>query len=99
MLSRQQVLAKVIQRQNKSYLLMRGSQAAFSHLVNYEVHQPPAEGSLTDYTLDTRMANSKYYNPHTFDPQNLDYQRDVRMSKRDELPDEIDSSDIAESLY
>ena len=45
------------------------------------------------------MANSKYYNPHTFDPQNLDYQRDVRMSKRDELPDEIDSSDIAENLY
>ena len=45
------------------------------------------------------MANSKYYNPHTFDPQNLDYQRDVRMSKRDEIPDEIDSAEIAENLY
>ena len=49
--------------------------------------------------LDTRQANSKYYNPNTFDPQQLDYQRDVRMSKRDELPDEIDSSEIAEGMY
>lgn len=45
------------------------------------------------------MANSKYYNPHTFDPQNLDYQKDVRLSVRDELPDEIDSADVAEGLY
>ena len=45
------------------------------------------------------MANSKYYNPHTFDPQNMDYQRDVRLAKRDELPDEIDSADISENLY
>ncbi len=45
------------------------------------------------------MANSKYYNPATFDPQNLDYQQDVRLSVRDELPDEFDSADIAESLY
>ena len=45
------------------------------------------------------MANSKYYNPHTFDPQNQDYQRDVRLSVRDELPDSFDSADIAESVY
>lgn len=45
------------------------------------------------------MANSKYYNPNTFDPQNLDYQKDVRLSVRDELPDEVDSADIAEGLY
>ena len=49
--------------------------------------------------LDTRMANSKYYNPNTFDPQQQDYQRDVRLAKRDELPDEVDSSDIAEGIY
>ena len=49
--------------------------------------------------MDTRQANSKYYNPHTFDPQMLDYQRDVRLSVRDELPDEIDSADVAESMY
>ena len=86
---------------------MRSSQAAFSDFSNktgaalatHEVHQPPAVGSQNDYMIDTEMANSKYYNPHTFDPQNLDYQRDVRMSKRDEIPDEIDSSDIAEGLY
>ena len=93
------MLAKVIQRQNKSFFLLRSSQASFSHLVTHEVHQPPAVGSQNDYMIDTKMANSKYYNPHTFDPQNLDYQRDVRLSKRDELPDEIDSSDIAENLY
>ena len=49
--------------------------------------------------IDTRMANSKYYNPQTFDPQNLDYQRDVRLAVRDELPDEVDSADVSESLY
>ena len=45
------------------------------------------------------MANSKYYNPHTWDPQNLEYQNDVRLNVRDELPDEIDASDIAEGMY
>ena len=45
------------------------------------------------------MANSKYYNPHTFDPINEDYQRDVRLSLRDELPDEVDVADISEGIY
>ena len=45
------------------------------------------------------MANSKYYNPQTFDPQNLDYQQDIRLNSRDELPDSFDSADFAEDLY
>lgn len=45
------------------------------------------------------MANSKHYNPHTFDPQQLDYQQDVRLAVRDEIPDEVDASDIAENLH
>jgi hypothetical protein len=45
------------------------------------------------------MANSKFYNPHTFDPQRLDYQEDVRLNVRDELPDHLDSSDLAEATY
>ena len=45
------------------------------------------------------MANSKYYNPHTFNPENLAYQEDIRLNSRDELPSEIDSTDIAESMY
>ena len=45
------------------------------------------------------MANSKYYNPHTFDPQSLEYQRDVRLAVRDELPTDISNEDIAESMY
>ena len=49
--------------------------------------------------LDTKMANSKYYNPHTFNPENLAYQEDIRLNSRDELPSEIDSTDIAESMY
>ena len=49
--------------------------------------------------LDTKAANSKYYNPATFDPASADYQDDVRLAVRDELPDELDSSDIAESFY
>ena len=71
----------------------------FAQLVNWETSQPPKEGSLTDYHLDTHAANSKFYNPHTFDPQTLDYQEDVRLAVRDELPDEVDASDIAENLY
>lgn len=45
------------------------------------------------------MANSKYYNPQHFDPQALDYQRDVRLAVRDELPDEINAADISETFY
>ena len=36
--------------------------------------------------LDTQMSNSKYYNPHTFDPETLAYQEDIRMIGRDEIP-------------
>lgn len=49
--------------------------------------------------LDTKLANSKYYDPHLFDPQRLDYQEDVRLAVRDELPDELDASDIAEAMH
>lgn len=49
--------------------------------------------------VDTKQANSKYYNPYTFDPQQIDYQQDVRLAVRDELPDEIDASDMAEYMY
>ena len=49
--------------------------------------------------MDTKQANSKYYNPATWDPASADYQDDVRLSVRDELPDEMDASDIAESFY
>jgi hypothetical protein len=41
---------------------------SFALLTNYETSQPPKVGSKTDYHLDTKAANSKYYNPHTFDP-------------------------------
>jgi hypothetical protein len=45
----------------------------FALLTNYETSQPAKVGSKTDYHLDTKAANSKYYNPHTFDPQQDDY--------------------------
>lgn len=60
------------------------------------------KSSLTPFLsdiLDTKQANSKYYNPATWDPSSADYQDDVRLSVRDELPDEMDASDIAESFY
>ena len=69
-------------------------------LVNWETEQPPAEGSLPDDGIvDDKLANSKWYNPYSFDPSNLAYQEDIRMSHRDEVPDELDPSDIAENLY
>ena len=75
------------------------SRRGLSLLTNYETTQPNKPGSKSDYHLDTKAAHSKYYNPHTFDPQLEDYQQDVRLNVRDELPDEIDSADIAESMY
>ena len=49
--------------------------------------------------LDTHAANSKHYNPYTFDPTQQDYQEDVRLATRDEVPEEPECSEIAESLY
>ena len=68
-------------------------------MVNHETSQPPAEGSQSDYLIDTHQANSKYYNPHTFDPQLLEYQEDIRLLSREELPSKIEAHDVAESLY
>merc|ERR1719469_1798161 len=52
-------------------VIATSSRALSSHLASYETEQPPAEGSMSDHFLDTRMANSKYYNPHTFDPDHV----------------------------
>ena len=49
--------------------------------------------------MDTKGANSKYYNPATWDPQTMDYQEDIRLASREELPDEMDAADISESIY
>ena len=49
--------------------------------------------------MDTRRANSKYYNPQSFDPSTMDYQNDVRLAVRDELPTDINAEDMSESVY
>ena len=49
--------------------------------------------------MDTRRANSKYYNPQSFDPATLDYQNDVRLAVRDEMPTEINAEDVTETVY
>ena len=49
--------------------------------------------------MDTKAANSKFYNPHTFDPEMEGYMDDVRLNVRDQLPDELDSADVAEFMY
>ena len=68
--------------------------------VNFETSQPAAaDAPIGDYHVDTRRANSKYYNPQSFDPASMDYQRDVRLAVRDELPTEINAEDITESMY
>ena len=43
--------------------------------------------------LDVKRANSKYYDPYTFDPQNLDYQNDIRMHSTEEIPDKLGTED------
>ena len=79
-------------------------------LTNYDTTQPPPVGSLPQRKnlipiklildhLDTVQANSKFYNPYTFDPTQQDYQRDVRLAVRDELPSEIDAADVGENWY
>ena len=49
--------------------------------------------------MDTRRANSKYYNPQSFDPATRDYQNDVRLAVRDEMPTEINAEDVTETVY
>lgn len=66
------ILNKVALR-NTSKALLQKNLRTFAQLQNWETQQPPAVGSVSDYHLDTKLANSKYYNPHTFDPTNLDY--------------------------
>ena len=79
-------------------------------LTNYDTTQPAPVGSLPHREhililnisvehLDTNQANSKFYNPYTFDPTQQDYQRDVRLAVRDELPAEIDAADVGENWY
>ena len=83
-------------------LLRRGQpKRQFAQLVNFETTQPASrdDKSFNSNMLDVEAANSKHYNPHHFDPSNADYQADVRMSVRDELPSEIDSADVAEAMY
>ena len=66
--------------------------------VSYETDEPkapPHDTTLLDYDL----AKSKFYDPYSYDPQNMDYQQDIRMTTRDEQPDEIDIADIAEGIY
>ena len=60
------MLRQLIKKRSAAGLAL--AKRTFTHLTNYEETQPPKEGSVTDYMLDTRMANSKYYNPHSFDP-------------------------------
>ena len=57
--------SKHLSRQ-KRFLLV--SSKSFGQMVNWETDQPPKEGTVREVILDTHMANSKYYNPHTFDP-------------------------------
>ena len=58
--------------QSRGFVVL--NKRGFALLTNYETQQPPKVGSLPDYQLDTKAANSKYYNPYTFDPTQLDYQ-------------------------
>ena len=73
----------MMQKASRLHRIVVAQRRAFSLLTNYETQQPPKVGSLPENHLDTRMANSKYYNPHTFDPQQQDYQQDVRLAVRD----------------
>merc|ERR1740121_3047425 len=93
-------LSNIVMRRTRPFAAAQIGNRMFSQnqLVNHETDQPPVEGTVSDYYLDTKMANSKYYNPHTFDPQLLEYQEDVRLLTRDEIPQEIEASDIAENL-
>ena len=95
----QKVFFKLAAKRGVPSGIVISSRRGLSLLTNYETTQPNKPGTKSDYHLDTKAANSKYYNPHTFDPQLEDYQQDVRLNVRDELPDEIDSADIAESMY
>ena len=69
----QKVFFRAASKRLSGSLILAKNNRMFSLLVNYETTQPPKVGSRLDTHLDTKMANSKYYNPHTFDPQQEDY--------------------------
>ena len=72
---------------------------SFQRPVQFETEQPADAYPRNTEIVDAELANSKYYNPYSFDPQSLDYQEDIRMSTRDEIPDEFDYADVAENVY
>ncbi len=57
----------------------------------------PADSNFLDSFDDRRQ---KYYDPYSHDPQQEDYQDTIVMADRmGGIPDEINSSDIAESVF
>ena len=67
-------------------------------VTSHETDEPQDYGKKTDL-MNPDLLKSKFYDPFQHDPQNMDYQEDIRMLTREEYPDEIDYSDIAESIY
>jgi hypothetical protein len=70
----QKVFFRMASKQHRAAAMVVQNKRSFALLTNYETTQPAPVGSKSDYHLDTKAANSKYYNPHTFDPQQEDYQ-------------------------
>ena len=43
--------------------------------------------------MDAKRANSKYYNPYSFDPLEEEYQQDIRLKNHRVQPSEYSLSD------
>ena len=67
-------------------------------ITSHETDEPQDFGKRTDL-INPELLKSKFYDPFQHDPQNMDYQEDIRMIEREMYPEQIDYSDIAESVY
>ena len=81
----------------KSVLNMPIRTMCMSRQENWQTDEPV--DNVNNRTQDFSLATSKYYDPYSYDPQNADYQEDIRMHDRDSEPDELDFSDLAESVF
>ena len=88
-------------RSNKLSKLILKTPARFMSGARMEAWETvdPQDDVKSKVIQDFDRANSKYYDPYSYDPSNKDYQDDIRMSSRTLQPTDLDLSDVAESLF
>ena len=67
-------------------------------LFNYETTEPQRDITARGLINEDDQFK-KYYNPFTFDPDQLSFQQDIRIMEKDEVPTDIDWTDCIIYIY